>query len=754
MPRAALSPLAASLALLLACGGGGGGGGTGGSGYTAAALDADSNATPPADASYFKVPSTALGPVFGSGTVTFYYWNANASAVALCLYAHWNDALNAPAATVAMTRGSGGVWSTGAIALPAQGFYVFKVGGEYVLDPYAKSMAQWVRTPSASITGDSIGKGAILDPTAIGPDGGWVPYAGASYYFDGSAMKGPDGATVAPYTYASNRDAIIYEAGVRDLTVDPNLSGFAAGHTWGTFKGLVDLLPHIQKLGVTHVQLLCPLENYTYDQTKIGTRELDIAKTSGANYNWGYDPQNYFTPTGMYSAAPTDPAARINELKTLVNEIHKQGMGVILDVVYNHTANNAVLGDSGIQGYYYRSTSRNGAGSQDVRSEAKMVRKLIVDSVAYWVREYKVDGFRFDLMGVLDTQTVKAAYAAATSTNPKTLFIGEGWNGFYSGPATDYNGDATTGADQGNSAQFLGQNVAMFSDSYRQVFKNGYPNDGQPAFLTGVSQSVAALFSNIAGVPTNTSPTFAPGSTSNVASYLTCHDNLCLYDVLAMATASPKTAAGDAILLRRAKVGYAALLTSQGLAFIHAGDEMFRTKETTGLYANTKSNGGRYFVDNSYNASDAINLVAWSRVYTSGNPLAGGFTNYDTTQNGYQLYRYAQGLIALRKSTNAFRLPDAVRAANLTSLPAAGAGTSALAFGYKAVSSDGTGTWYVFHNADTTAKTFSADIDLATATLVADGATAGITAITAPTGVAVSGSSVTLDPLTSAIFRK
>ncbi|WP_243294375.1 alpha-amylase family glycosyl hydrolase [Geothrix mesophila] len=755
MSRAALSPLAASLALLLACGGGGGGGGsTSPSNPSASALDADPNATPAPDASYYKVPSTSLGPVFGPGTVSFSYWNPNAASVSLCLYAHWNDALNAPAATVAMTRGSGGVWSTGAIALPAQSFYIFKVGGEYVLDPYAKSMAQWVRTPSASITGDSIGKGAIIDPASVGPDGGWTPYAGASYYFDGSAMKGPDGATAAPYAFASNRDAIIYEAGVRDLTVDPNLSGFAAGHTWGTFKGLVDLLPHIQKLGVTHVQLLCPLENYTYDQTKIGTRELDIAKTSGANYNWGYDPQNYFTPTGMYSAAPTDPVARINELKTLVNEIHKQGMGVILDVVYNHTANNAVLGDTGIQGYYYRSTSRNGAGSQDVRSEAKMVRKLIVDSIAYWVREYKVDGFRFDLMGVLDTQTVKAAYAAASSYNPKTLFIGEGWNGFYSGPATDYNGDATTGADQGNSAQFLGQNVAMFSDSYRQVFKNGYPNDGQPAFLTGVSQSVATLFSNIAGVPTNTSPTFAPGSTSNVASYLTCHDNLCLYDVLAMATASPKTAAGDAILLKRAKVGYAALLTSQGLAFIHAGDEMFRTKETTGLYANTKSNGGRYFVDNSYNASDAINLVAWSRVYTSGNPLAGGFTNYDTTQNGYQLYRYVQGLIALRKNTNAFRLPDAVRAASLTSLPASGAGSSALAFGYKAVSSDGTGTWYVFHNADTTAKTFTADIDLATATLVADGATAGTTAITASTGVAVSGSSVILDPLTSAIFRK
>ncbi len=752
MIRRTLLPLASSLILLLGCGGGGGGGSASTPVRDAAAIDADSGATPAADPAYYKIPSETLGPVFGSGTVTFTYWNPNASTVSLCLYTNWNDALTSPAATRPMTRGAGGIWTSGAIARPAQSFYVFQVGGQYVLDPYAKSMAQWVHTSSTSISGDSIGKGAIVDPSAIGPDGGWTPYAGTSYYFDGSAMKGPDGTTAAPYAYASNRDAIIYEVGVRDLTVDPNLSGFAAGHPWGTFKGLVDLLPHIQRLGVTHVQLLCPLENYTYDQTKVGTRELNIAMTSGANYNWGYDPQNYFTPTGMYSANPLDPAARVNELKTLINEIHKRGMGVILDVVYNHTANNAVLADSGLQGYYYRSTSRNGAGSQDVRSEAKMVRKLIVDSIVHWVREYRVDGFRFDLMGVLDTQTVKDAYAAAKALDPQVIFLGEGWNGFYSGPATDYNGDAMTGADQGNSAQFLGQNVAMFSDSYRQVFKNGYPNDGQPAFLSNLAQPLATLFSNAAGVPTNANPAFAPGSTANVVDYLTCHDNLCLYDTLAMATNAPATAAGDAVILQRARLAYAALLSSQGVAFIHAGDEMFRTKETTGTYPNTKTNGTRCFVDNSYNASDAINLVAWNRVYTGGNPLAGGFMNYDTSQNGYKLYSYVQGLIALRKASDAFRLPDAVRAARVSPLFPNGAGTSGLAFGTKSVGTDG--SYYVLLNAGSTPQSFTADADLSAATLLADGASAGTVAITAPTGVTVSGTTVTVAPLTAAILRK
>jgi pullulanase/glycogen debranching enzyme len=461
----------------------------------------------------------------------------------------------------------------------------------------------------------------------------------------------------------------------------------------------------------------------------------------------------------MYSANPTSPTARINELKTLINEIHKQGMGVILDVVYNHTANNNVLGDTGIQGYFYRSSSNNGAGSQDVRSDAKMVRKLIVDSVAHWVGEYKVDGFRFDLMGVLDTQTVLSAYHAAQAINPKVLFLGEGWNGFYTGVATDYNGAATAGADQSHAGQFGSQNIAMFSDSYRQIFKNGYPSDGATAFLTGAAQSPANLFSNVAGVPTNG---FAPASTNNVVSYLTCHDNLCLYDVLAMATNVLTGTAGDAEILKRAKVGYTVLLTSQGLAFIHAGDEMFRTKETTGAFSNTKSSTSsrRFFVDNSYNASDAINQVKWSTVYT-GDPISGGFTNYATTSNGYQLYAYVQGLTAIRKSTNAFRLPDGVRAANVSRIDPVGMGTgNTLAFGYRCMASTvDASAYYVFHNADTAPHSFNTGVDLSTASLLADGAQAGLTPIPllgSPVSIITTGgaSTVTLPALTSAIIKK
>ena len=245
MTRFLASLLGASLVLLSGCGGGGGGSSS--SGPATPGIDADPNASPAADPAYFKVPSTKLGAVVSGSSVTFNYWNPNASSVTLCLYTNWNDALTAPTATQPMTRGAGGVWSTAALPFPqAQNFYVYKVSGEYVLDPYAKSMAQWMHTGTASIQGDTIGKGAIVDPTTLSPDTPWATYGtSASYYFDGSGMKAADG-TAAPYAYISNRDAIVYEAGIRDLTVDQGLGAFASGTTWGTYKGLVAMRPHIQ----------------------------------------------------------------------------------------------------------------------------------------------------------------------------------------------------------------------------------------------------------------------------------------------------------------------------------------------------------------------------------------------------------------------------------------------------------------------------------------------------------------------------
>jgi pullulanase len=624
-----------------------------------ASTDANRNLSPAPDPANQNIPSQSLGAALNpDGSATFSFWSPFASSVSVQFYSNWNDPLTSAHSSFPLTKGASGIWS--GTTTPGKNLYVFKVGPAYVLDPYARSMGQW----SNRTSGDTVGKAYLLDPALVNPDGGWTPYSPASSYFDGSRMRDASGA-VAPYAYSAARDAVVYEANIRDFTVDPLLAGLA--HPFGTYKAFVEMLPHIRNLGVTHVQLLAPLENYFYDQTRVGTRELDGTIAGGANYNWGYDPQNYFTPSGMYSAAPNDGAARVNELKTLVNEIHKAGMGVLLDVVYNHTANTFVMDSAGNPGYYYRGSNASGTGN-DVRTEAMMMRKIIFDSIDQWVGAYRVDGFRFDLMGLIDSQTLTAAYNRAKALNPKALLQGEGWN-MYNGAAKDYNGQNLAGSQQSNAAWFAGQgmSVPMFSDSFRDLFKSGGYNDGRRAFLSGQPQNINALFSNISGRPTN----FTPGSNGMVMNYLTAHDNLCLYDVLAQAMNLGNNPADNASILKRMMIGYAALFTSQGTVFLHGGDEMFRSKELSGPVTagqnNVTRNGttGRQFCHNSYNASDAINMIRWSNAY-QGDPVAAGFGNLDLSKEGGRLYRYVQGLIALRKSTDAFRQGDAGAAANVT----------------------------------------------------------------------------------------
>ncbi len=731
-------------------------------------------------------PNVTMGPTFDStGTnVTFTFWNPNVSSVNITFYSHWNDALSSPVKSYPMTKGSSGLWTYGPVpysSLPTSTsngipLYDYQVGSSYTLDPYAPSMAQWEYLPTTankpvSIAGDTQGKGAVVNLNST------LSAIGTTSYFDGSKMVAPDGTTITPYSYNSNRDAIIYETDIRDFTVDPALN-LPSNHPFGTYEALIDMLPHIQKLGVTHIQLLCPLENFNYNQSLISTRETS-STTSGNNYNWGYDPQSYFTPSGMYSSAPNDPNKRLQELLTLINAIHNAGMGVILDVVFNHTANNSILGNA-VSGYYYRNSSNNGAGSNDVKSEAQYTRNLIVNSIMQWVNDYHVDGFRFDLMGVIDNQTIRDAYLQAKASDPHILFLGEGWNGFYSGDSTDYQGNTLFGSDQKHVAYFNGLNIGMFSDSFRQIMKNGYPSDGNPAFITGASESYSSLIKDISGNPNDggsnsvwASATGGSFSTNNVVNYLSAHDNLCLYDVVADADNLGKAVADYNTALQRMEVGYTVLMTSQGLAFMQAGDEMFRTKEVpSGTTNNVKvaSKSGRTFCDNSYNASDAVNQILFSATefypqttvavspYTS-DPITGNFANYDTNTVGYKLYKYVQGLIQIRKSSDAFRLPDTDIATNIAGL-ASNQGTGSVnSFGYSVKSSDGAHTFYVFLNADTSSHTFNPSVDLTTGTVLADGVSAGLpgtpasTYSTATNYLTVTSTQITLGALSAAIIE-
>jgi type I pullulanase len=409
-------------------------------------------------------------------------------------------------------------------------------------------------------------------------------------------------------------DAVIYELHVRDFSIDAS-SGIPAAHKGKflaftnlntSFKGQKTGISAIKDLGVTHVELL-PF--------------FDFASVDEANpsFNWGYDPQNYNVPEGSYSSDPTKPTARITELKQAIQAMHDQKLRVNMDVVYNHVYNaGAFSQESIVPGYWFRTDESgnltNGTGvGNDTASERPMVRKFIVDSVKYWATEYNLDGFRFDLMGIHDIQTVNEVTAALKAIDPTIIVIAEGWN---MGTLPD-----DQKANQVNIAKL--NNVAMFNDQIRDGLKGSVFNATDTGWATGKLSAAADVYAGIVG-NTDYSAAFLtkwtttePGQSVN---YVESHDNLSLADKL---TASVKgvTPAGVAQLSQFAS---SVAFLAQGVPFLQAGQEFVRSK-----------NGN----ENSYNADDATNSLKWS---TKAKYVA-------TT-------KYYQGLFALRAAHPAFRM--------------------------------------------------------------------------------------------------
>jgi len=409
-------------------------------------------------------------------------------------------------------------------------------------------------------------------------------------------------------------DAVIYELHVRDFSIDES-SGIPAAHKGKflaftnlntSFKGQKTGISAIKDLGVTHVELL-PF--------------FDFASVDEANptFNWGYDPQNYNVPEGSYSSDPTKPTARITELKQAIQAMHDQKLRVNMDVVYNHVYNaGAFSQESIVPGYWFRTDETgnltNGTGvGNDTASERPMVRKFIVDSVKYWATEYNLDGFRFDLMGIHDIQTVNEVTAALKAIDPTIIVIAEGWN---MGTLPD-----DQKANQVNIAKL--NNVAMFNDQIRDGLKGSVFNATDTGWATGKLSAAADVYAGIVG-NTDYSAAFltkwtttAPGQSVN---YVESHDNLTLADKL---TASVKgvTPAGVAQLSQFAS---SVAFLAQGVPFLQAGQEFVRSK-----------NGN----ENSYNADDATNSLKWSTK-----------VKYAATT------KYYQGLFALRAAHPAFRM--------------------------------------------------------------------------------------------------
>ncbi|HNX74364.1 MAG TPA: pullulanase [Candidatus Rifleibacterium sp.] len=596
-----------------------------------------------------------------------------------------------------------------------------------VLDPYARSMAPVTMDAagqSAGSSGDFVGKGAIVAPEKYGP-----------------ALSHPviDG-------YKKREDAVIYEVHIRDFTSDPAIEK-SLNHRWGSFGAFIDKLPYIKAMGVTHIQLLPVMAWYFGDETKMGERELEY-RAKNNNYNWGYDPQNYFSPDGAFSERPEDPTARLTEFKTLVNAIHEAGMGVVLDVVYTHMAKASFLNDIVPDYYFFKDVKGNFLGDfgNNLATNRKMAARLLHDSVEYWFREFKIDGMRFDMMGDATAEAIQAAFNKAAAINPQALFTGEGWRtfkGHLEDPAL-----AGKGADQGWMDKT--DSVGVFSDEFRNELKSGFGCEGDPMFLTGGARNIDRLFSNIKAQPGNT-PADAPG---DMVQYIEAHDNLPLYDVIAQSIKKdPEIQVNNEEIHRRIRLGNAILLTSQGTIMLHAGQEYGRSKQWLAestpeqkFHFFTDAAGKPfkhpYFIHDSYDSSDAINKFDWARATDAAKYAVNQVT-----------VEYTRGLIALRRSSDAFRLGNkALVDSNVCRIDAPEIKESDLLIAYSCKSSDGV-TFFVFVNADSVTRAITTGIDLQKTDCLVDRDRAGIAPISVPAGISIKGSVVTLEPLIAAVFR-
>ena len=549
-----------------------------------------------------------LGAVYTKEKTTFRIWAPTAVEVSLNLYEQ-GDGDNLME-TIPMTADVKGTWVCEKTADLNGVYYTYsvKIGNKVneVVDLYARS---------AGVNGN---RGEILDLEATNPDG-----------FD---------ADVRP-AFSNATDAVIYELHIRDLSSDAssgiqNTGKFLGLTERGTknSEGLATGLDHILDLGVTHVQILPSYDYATVDETKLDT----------AQFNWGYDPKNYNVPEGSYSTDPYHGEVRVNEMKQMIQTLHENGIRVNMDVVYNHTYN---LADSWFQktvpDYYYRKNGdnySNGSGcGNETASERAMMRKYIVDSVVYWATEYHVDGFRFDLMGVHDLDTMKAVREALDQVDPSIMVYGEGWTG----------GESALPEAQQATKNHIYQldRVGAFSDDIRDGIKGSVFDSLDKGFVSGKEGMEESIkFGVVAATPhpqvmiskndkKSTNWSGQPGQSIN---YISCHDNLTFWDKLAISNADDS----EADRVKMNKLGSAIILTSQGVSFMQAGEEMLRSKP------NEKSEGG--FDENSYCSPDATNSIKW-----------------DNKGNVIDTYEYYKGLIAFRKAHSALRMTTATDIQNM-----------------------------------------------------------------------------------------
>lgn len=499
--------------------------------------------------------------------------------------------------------------------------------------------------------------------------------------------------TTKPKFSGKPSDAFIYELHVRDLSMDsssgvpaPNKGKYLAlTNTNTTNAGQKTGVAAIKDLGVTHVELLPIFDFATVDE-------------KNPTFNWGYDPQNYNVPEGSYSTDPTNPKLRITELKSAILSLHKQGLRVNMDAVYNHVSNASTFSQNLIvPNYFFRRddngalTSGSGCGN-DVASERPMVRKFIVDSVKYWASEYNLDGFRFDLMGLMDIYTINEITTALKKIDPTILVIGEGWN-MGTLPTRDR-------ANQLNIQKLVG--VSHFNDQVRDGIKGSVFDSADIGFATGKTGVKNDVMSGIVGntdYSTSIMPKWTTSYPGQSVNYVESHDNMTLVDKITASVKDLKP--GD--IAQLSQLASSIVFLSQGLPFMQAGQEFLRSK-----------NGD----SNSYKSSDAVNSLKWA-----------------TRKTNISTVNYYKGLIALRKAHPAFRMTSTEQVRSNLKFITSPEGTIAYSLNGAAVK-DKAGTIVVIHNATTSEQSFALPKS-GTWSVFVDAGKAGTTVIRKITGGSV-----------------
>ena len=416
-------------------------------------------------------------------------------------------------------------------------------------------------------------------------------------------------------------DIVVYETHVRDYT----MANPAIEHK-GKFLGMAEQpsIDHLKDLGITHLQILPMFDYGSIDETQTIHPTPDTIH----QYNWGYDPVNYNVPEGGYSTNPADPACRIREAKQMIQALHANGIRVVMDVVYNHTYDvmGCALGRV-VPQYFYRlnedGTYANGSGcGNETASDHEMYRQFMVESVCYWAREYHIDGFRFDLMGIHDQETMNAIRKALDEIDPTIITYGEGWAAM--SPAYPYEELAM------KAWTYKMPRVGAFSDDIRNALI-GSPFDHERGFASGNAACKEALMNGLVGCigfddpngQLGAEPLCWSGEPMQHVSYITCHDNYCLRDRIEVSA----TEESEATKLRMNKLAQTAVLVSQGMSFIYGGEELYRTKRG---------------IDNSYQSPDSINIIPWENKVQYAD-----------------LFNYYKQMIAIRHDHKGFRLGSA-----------------------------------------------------------------------------------------------